>query len=296
MEIVPYQKGRFAIVGDLQAISRLEFWRRSNIQERVQIIQRIAMEAPDFLAIVGDLVFCGSSAAAWTAFDALTMPLSEARVPVLPLLGNHDYWVRRRVALEHFFARFPHLGERHWFSVTYGPLGVIFLDSNIAWLTAAQWHEQFVWYTNELQRFESLGDIRGILVLLHHPPYTNNPSIAENRAVQNTFVPPFMQAHKTLVMVAGHVHSYERFERANKTFLVSGGGGPRIKLATGRRRRHLDDCFVGPPVRGFHFLMLTPSASRLEIEMQGLHQDLGVFETLDYLSLPWPEEPMKDLL
>ena len=78
-ESIPYNKGRFAIIGDVQPTSRVEFWRKSNARERVQLIQQITMEIPDFLAIVGDLVFCGSSAANWTTFDTLATPLYDAR-------------------------------------------------------------------------------------------------------------------------------------------------------------------------------------------------------------------------
>ena len=125
-ESIPYNKGRFAIIGDVQPTSRVEFWRKSNARERVQLIQQIIMEIPDFLAIVGDLVFCGSLAANWTAFDTLDAPLYDARVPVFPLLGTHDYGLVRHAALRHFFTRFPHLERCHWFSRTYGPLGLIF--------------------------------------------------------------------------------------------------------------------------------------------------------------------------
>jgi len=284
---IHFQSGRFAIVGDLQRTSRLEFWRQSNSQQGEQLIRQIAAANPDLLAIVGDLVFCGSSAADWATFDQLTAPLRHVHVPVLPLLGNHDYGVIPEVALNHFFARFPHLGRRHWFSTTYGPLGLIFLDSNVRRLSAAQWDEQVQWYKQELACFERMAHILGVLVLLHHPPYTNSTLISDSLAVKHTFVLPFVQAHKTLAMVAGHVHSYERYEREGKTFLVTGGGGPRAKLATGRRRRHVDDCFGGPPRRGFHFLMLTPLPTGLAIEMQGLQQPQQVFATLDCFTLPW---------
>ena len=108
-ESIPYNKGRFAIIGDVQPTSRVEFWRKSNARERAQLIQQITIEVPDFLAIVGDLVFCSSSAANWTTFDTLATPLYDARVPVFPLLGNHDYGIVRHAALRHFFTRFPHL-------------------------------------------------------------------------------------------------------------------------------------------------------------------------------------------
>lgn len=281
------EQGRFAIVGDLQLRSTLEFWRKSNAQQRIQLIRQIVAEAPDFLAIVGDLVFQGSSAAHWAGFDTLTSPLCEARMPVVPLLGNHDYGLVRRTALPHFFKRFPHLDGRHWFFKTYGPLGLIFLDSNVRRMPRAQWQAQVNWYGRTLEHCEQHPDIRGVVVLLHHPPYTNSPMVADARAVQGAFVPPFTRARKTLAMVAGHVHSYERFVRAGKTFLVSGGGGPRVKVATGRRRRHLDDCFGGPSIRNFHFLMLTLSSTGLEIAMRGLHTHAGEFATLDHMALPW---------
>jgi hypothetical protein len=106
--------------------------------------------------------------------------------------------------------------------------------------------------------------------------------------VQQTLVPPFVQAHKTLAMISGHIHSYERFLRTGKTFLVTGGGGgPRVKLATGQRRRHVDDLFAGPPLRWFHFLILAPTPTGIEIEMRGLPKCGSTFETLDRFLLPW---------
>src|SRR5215510_120714 len=210
------QRGRFAIVGDLQPTSRLEVWRQSNAQAGRQLIHQIVAERPDFLAMVGDLVLWGASAAAWATFDELALPLWQAGVPILPLLGNHDYGLARHAGLSHFFSRFPQLGRRHWFSTTYGPLGLIFLDSNVRRLPAAQWDAQVQWYRQELERFERMAHILGVLVLLHHPPYTNSPLVSDGLAVQQTFVPPFLQAHKTLAMMAGHVHSYERYDRAGK--------------------------------------------------------------------------------
>jgi 3',5'-cyclic AMP phosphodiesterase CpdA len=125
------RSGRFAVVSDLQRTSRAEIWRESNRDERQQVLEEIARERPDFLAVLGDLVFRGSSSAEWEELDRVCAPLREACLPVLPVLGNHEYWISRRGALDRFFARFPHLGKRHWYSIPYGPIGLVSLDSNL---------------------------------------------------------------------------------------------------------------------------------------------------------------------
>ncbi len=284
------RSGRFAVVSDLQRTSRAEVWRESNRDERDRVLQEIARERPDFVAVLGDLVFRGSAAAEWEELDRVCAPLREARLPVLPVLGNHEYWISRRGALRRFFARFPHLEKRHWYSVPYGSLGLVFLDSNLRWLPASKWREQLAWYERELSRLDEDPTIRGVMVFLHHPPYTNSTVTSDERHVQRNFVPPFVRAGKTLAMVSGHVHSYERFERGGKTFVVTGGGGgPRVRLATGARRRHQDDLFAGPPVRPFHFMMFSLGQGGLEVQVKGLEKTDSEFQVIDGFILRWQE-------
>lgn len=281
--------GRFAVVSDLQRTSGMELWRESNRVERELIVRRIADEKPDFVAMLGDLVFQGSSLIDWREFDELTSPLRDAAVPVLPVLGNHEYWVFRRGALANFFARFPALGGKHWYSVSYGPLALVFLDSNLRFLSPAAWNEELDWYAAELARCDAAQDVAGVLVFLHHPPYTNSTVTTDELHVQQFFVPPFAAAKKTLAMLSGHVHSYERFCREGKMYVVTGGGGgPRAALAPAQRRRHEDDLFAGPSLRSFHYLVLTPSREQLEVEMLGLAKHGRTFERLDRFVLPFP--------
>jgi hypothetical protein len=283
---------RFAVVGDLQPTSGLEIWRESNHAERKVIVRAIAREKPDFLAMMGDLVFCGSSSSAWTDFDRLCAPLGSARIPVLPVLGNHEYWLRQRTALPNYFARFPRLRGRHWYSASWGPLGLVFLDSNFHWLSADRWREQVEWYRRALAGFDGSPEIRGVLVLLHHPPFTNSRVTSDTVHVQKHLLAPFQEASKTLAMLSGHVHSYERFERAGKVFLVTGGGGgPRVALAEGARRRHSDDAFSGPPVRSFHYLTFTLTDTGLEVEALGLEKGGQSFAPMDRFQWRWPDPP-----
>jgi len=286
---VPVRTGHFAIVGDLQPTSRLEFWRESNGPERERLVGEIVRSDPDFLALLGDMVFCGSSAAGWSRFDRVCSPLRSARLRLFPVLGNHEYWISRPRALQNFFSRFPEVEDRHWYALRYGPLGLVFLDSNVRFLSARQWREQRAWFDAILAAADSDPDVRGVLVFLHHPPFTNSTITSDERHVQRFFVPPFRASRKSLAMISGHVHSYERFERGGKTFVVAGGGGAaRVRLSEERRRRHSDDAFAGPPLRFFHYLDCAFEEESLTIEVRGLEKGGDAMAIQDRFGLLWP--------
>jgi len=67
--IAPLRTGRFAIASDFQRTSRAEVWRESNEEERAIILAAIAREDPELVLMLGDLVFCGSSASDWRDFE-----------------------------------------------------------------------------------------------------------------------------------------------------------------------------------------------------------------------------------
>jgi 3',5'-cyclic AMP phosphodiesterase CpdA len=282
------RSGRFAVLGDLQRTSRLEFWRESNTEESRRLVVEIAARAPDFVVALGDLVFRGTSSRDWARVDRLLAPLIEADIPVLPILGNHEYWLSSRMALRNFFERFPALAGRHWHADTYGTLGLLFLDSNERELGGEAWREQEEWLGETLARFDADASVAGVLAFSHHPPYTNSTVSGDALQVQRAFVPPFAAAHKTLALISGHVHSFERFVRGGRTYLVAGGGGgPRVRLARGAARRHADDLFHGPELRHFHFLLWTPGTSGLEVEVVGLEKGAGDCAPLARFTLPW---------
>lgn len=280
--------GWFAVVSDLQRTSGLEVWRESNRGERERIVARLAADRPDFLAVLGDLVFHGSSPVDWAEFDQLMRPLRAAEVPVLPVLGNHDYWARRRGALANFFARFPHLAGRRWYEARYGPLALLFLDSNERFLSPEAWADELGWFAEALLRADADDSVAGVIVFLHHPPYTNSTITRDELHVQRHLVPPFAAARKTLALVAGHVHSYERFCRGGKVYVVTGGGGgPRAPLFTREARRHPDDLFPGPALRSFHYLKVMPREDEVSVEMIALAKHATAFAVEDRFSLPF---------
>ena len=284
----PSNHARLVVVGDFQRTSWLELWRESNDRERAFVVGAIAESRADLLAITGDLVFDGGSEARWAEFDELAQPLRTAKLPVIAAFGNHEYWEGRALGEEHFFRRIVHARHRHWYAIALGAVRIVVLDSNVRELFPREWNEQVAWYRASLEAFDRDPAVRGVLVMMHHPAYTNSTVTGDEAQVQAHFVPPFAHAKKTLAMLCGHVHNYERFVAYDKTFVVSGGGGgPRARLATGDARRHMGDLFAGPPLRDFHFTIYDLSDRGIDAEVRGLPKGGDTFHTMDRFALPF---------
>ena len=145
------------------------------------------------------------------------------------------------------------------------------LDNNKSYQTKRTWISQAQWLEKTLVAYDADPAVRGVLVAFHHPPFTNSTVTGDEAHVQRAFVPAFERARKTLALLNGHVHSYERYERAGKTYVVSGGGGgPRATLATGEARRHADDKFEGPALRDFNYTTYSIGDEGIAAEVHAL--------------------------
>lgn len=285
-----YHEGaRLLVAGDVQRTSKFETLREKNDPERRRILEGIGEAEPDLVAFTGDLVFDGGSDDHWTELDDLLTPIRSRHIPVITAFGNHEYWVGRKRAEKNVFGRFPVLERKHWYTVAFGPLLLVVLDSNETRLGKTEWEAQKKWYEETLDAADASGDTRGVLVLLHHPPFTNSTVTGDEMHVQRAFLPAFLRAKKTLAMLCGHVHNYERFAVGGKMLVVSGGGGgPRHRLATGGGRRHPDDLFAGPPIRDFNFTIYTVHETGLDAEVRGLPKGGHDFYSMDRFELPFP--------
>ncbi len=163
-------------VGDLQRTSAWEYLagRESNDRERRKIIDNISRQNPGSVILLGDMVFEGDNIDHWRYFDSLMIPLKEEHIPLFPVIGNHEYWGKNRIALQYLEERFPELSRSHWYTETCDSIALIFLDSNDHEYSDEQWQQQIDWFKNKLLIYDSDPSIEGILVFAHHPPYTNS--------------------------------------------------------------------------------------------------------------------------
>ena len=98
-----------AAVGDLQRTSLWEYMigRESNDVERREIINNISKQNPGAVILLGDMVFEGDNIDHWKYFDTLMIPLEKKNIPVFPVIGNHEYWGKNRIAFHYLTDRFP---------------------------------------------------------------------------------------------------------------------------------------------------------------------------------------------
>ena len=277
-----------AIVGDLQRTTTWELMigREQNDPERKKIIQNIALENPAALILLGDMVSEGTDVKEWDYLRDLLIPVKNENIPIIPVLGNHEYRGDDSVALYYAEQCFPIFQKSHWYIKLYGDIVFIILNSNRDDLMETVWLKERKWFENTLNYYDSDPSVKGIIVCLHHPPYTNSIVTGDNINVQEAFVQPFVNSKKTLAMISGHAHTYERFYDKGKMFIVSGGGGgPRVLIKTGLNVHK--DLINLPPVRPFNYLLLYAKSGGIEITARGLDKDSSKFFTIDNFTIPF---------
>ena len=152
-----FQGGHFALIGDTQ---RTTFFgsvlrNENNDPERQLLMPMLASRHPAFLVILGDLVSAGSSDSEWSEFEDRAQSVRDGHIPVLAVLGNHEYMFFAKSGVRHFFDRLPDQEGKQWYEQTYGPLGMLFLNSNLDNPSDEQSISQLAWYRTALAKMDA---------------------------------------------------------------------------------------------------------------------------------------------
>ncbi len=281
-----------AIIGDTQRTSWPEcVFAGRRVEDRKQqvLIRSLAAAQPGALVIVGDMVFRASDPEHWSYFDELMAPIRQANTPVLALMGNHEYSGDDEDARSLVNQRFLRLRAAEYYVEQYGRLGLIFLNSNKDKLDADVWDGQLDWFRDRLQSFDRDDNVDGILVFLHHPPFTKSRVVDDDREMAMDFVDGFSRARKSLAMISGHAHGYECTRTSGKYYIVTAGGGgplqPRDGFAvcpdhkSGTRRPN-SSAF-------FNYLLVHQSDKGIRIDVRGLAEGESSVKRLATLEIPF---------
>ncbi len=280
-----------AVIGDLQRTSLPEILinREQNDLEREGIVESVSKEDINSVILLGDLIFEGSNENEWSRFDHLISPISGKGIPLFSIMGNHEYWGRNRSALVYVASRFPQItGRQSWYCIESDSICLVFLDSNYGSLGDKKWNKELKWLKNKLSESDKNNSVKGVIVFLHHPPYSNGLIIGDDEKLKEDLVPIFYSSRKTVAMISGHAHTYERFINNGKTFIISGGGGgPRINLSTDEKK-HVDLCILPSP-RPFNYLLLKRNGEKIEVTVKGLNKGEKKFFLIESFNLNLPQ-------
>ena len=264
-----------------------------------------APEKPDFLIITGDVAYRGDDDHDWHVFDDETKSLRDQKVPLFPVLGNHD--LHGTTGQTKFMAHFDQLKSHSqlktqgWYLVNYGKAEFLMLDSQSSYDERSP---QGDWIRKKLKAVPE--ELSFLFVAVHHPLVSHAsriPSIhhcdgghsspvmghgvekAEKHL--NAILEDFSKTHPSvhIIVLSGHNHNYERYVLNGITYIVTAGGG----ATPYRVDRHPDDLYndLGPT---YHYCKFTFHGNSLTGEMYKLTLDSGTprWEQKDRFELTIP--------
>jgi len=256
---------------------------------RLALVKRIAEEHPDAVQMSGDVPYKGTDPADYATFAAETAPWRDAHLRVYPALGNHEFSGGEAEGLKNWWAAFPELKGRRYYSVLLGDrLSLIQLDS----LSDLKPNSpQLIWLSQQLAALPASVDF--VLISLHHPPVADiqthlevdhnpRPNEIALRDFLSGMAPSF---HAAIVVTAGHIHNYERSVVDGVTYLVSGGGGAHPYFV----ERTPTDLYQDPNFPVFHYIRFELGEKELKATMFKVEDPTApvlVWQEKDFFTIP----------
>src|SRR5215472_14678869 len=239
----------------------------TNPRVRRWLVKQIASERPSAVIMNGDIPLSGDVINDYSVFQSETKLWREAGIRVFPTLGNHELHGDLQQALEHWWSAFPMLRNRRWYSAQFGTrVYLLALDSDASLLPDS---DQARWIDGQLKALPP--SIELVIVALHHPPVADiqehievnhNPRPNEI-ALRDYLSKAAASSHAAFLVIAGHIHNYERSIYEGVTYLVSGGGGAPPYFV----ERTPEDRYKSILFPNYHYVKLTISNGRIHADM-----------------------------
>jgi acid phosphatase type 7 len=270
---------RFVVYGDTR-FTPIPVDDISNSRARQALVHKIAAEHPAAIFIGGDIPFEGAESRDYDQYLRETKPWRDLRIPVFPVLGNHEYLIDANPATRTFcnredldssclknwwnaFSNLP-LRPHRWYSVAVDTgLIALVLDSESG-LTPGS--PQRTWLEHQIADLRRDTPVEFLLILLHRPPVrdTHDPVGANEHEIATYLSTVSKELPVQVMVVASHVHNYERYLSPDgAVFIVSGGGGAHPHTVADRRA---DDQFNSSPFAhsvNFHYMVFELAPHKL---------------------------------
>jgi len=263
----------FAAFGDTRFTDPADI-NAANPEARRELVKAIAHAHPDFVNFGGDITYNGNDPNDWKVYDSETAIWRKKRIRVYPALGNHDLHGDVTLSLANYFQRYPELHHSLYYSVNTGNMLMLTLDSALDETSG----DQGDWLKKKLAAVPAYVDF--VVIVLHHPPYTSSDEKkyggGHSARVPEQALAQFLEEHQKqmrarIVVLAGHVHNYERHQHGGVTYFVSGGGGAHAYPI----ERKPDDLFQSKEIN-YHYIDVRVKRGKMVATMVRLQLNNGV--------------------
>jgi predicted phosphodiesterase len=176
----------------------------------------IAKQKPDFILHTGDVVYWDGKDEDYPAKFYVPYRKLLERIPIFPVLGNHDVMTANgRAWLDNFVLP----GNERYYRFDYRNASFIALDSNNVDAASARWLEKALINSKEPWK----------IVFFHIPPFSNKKGRQGNLQARKRWLPLFERYNVDLVF-SGHDHMFTRYRRHKGIYyIVEGLGGYSIQ-------------------------------------------------------------------
>ncbi len=227
----------------------------ANPTARKLLVAKIASVHPDAVQMSGDIPLAGSRPADYDEYALETKVWRDEHLRIYPAMGNHELAGRDKAGdLENWWTAFPELRGMRWYSVALGKrVYLLNVDSESDMMPAS---DQYKWIQDQIEHLPK--SVEFVMIALHRPPVADIQTHIEvdhnPRPNEITLRDYLAEAAKTsrakFVVVAGHIHNYERFEKDGVTYFVSGGGGAKPYVV----ERTPEDLYQTEDFPNFHYI------------------------------------------
>lgn len=248
----------------------------ANPRARMALVGQIAAEKPDILVLTGDLPLHGTNTSDYHEFETETAIWRTLHLRFFPILGNHELsGYGDADPLKNWWATFPQMKNRRWYSVAMGPrMYLLALDSDSDLRPGSV---QRKWIADQIAHLPATVDF--LFIALHHPPLADiqtvfhtdhnpRPNEIALREYLDSLAPSL---HARVIVDAGHIHNYERFEQDGIAYLVSGGGGARPY----EEDRKPGDLWQSKDFPNFHYVLFRLDGPNLRATMYRLNMPIA---------------------
>ncbi|MEE2819609.1 MAG: LamG-like jellyroll fold domain-containing protein [Planctomycetota bacterium] len=252
-------------------------------QSQATVVKRVSdlafMHRPNLVIHAGDLVSTGTVKSDWTGHFFPAMQPLIGRVPLMPVLGNHEQ------DAQHYYDYMVLPAPEMYYSFEFGNAEFFMIDGN---RKLDESSKQLKWLESALKQSDSTWKF----AVLHQPPYTsdsndygdtyNTTSTRGDTNVQNII--SLLEKYGVDICFSGHVHDYERTFPIldGKVKPVSDGGVMYVTTAGGGGHlEHFDptNTWFGHKKANYHHLVYIAIHGN-QLEFQAIDEHGQLFDVM----------------